>query len=75
MEQNGDVDLEKMEPPPSILSSQGGSENTPTARRQRTNVVYSQLPEEPEDSVLKPIDYTFRGRHIEMMAIGNLLSN
>lgn len=69
MEYNGDVDLEKLDPPPSTMSLQADGDNT-SVRRRRTEVVYSQLPEEPDNTAPKPVDYTFRGRHVEMMAIG-----
>ena len=75
---NEEIDLENLEPPPSILESlHGGSDvETGTVRRQRTSVMYSKLEDETENTAPKRVDYTFRGRHIEMMAIGiSLLSN
>lgn len=72
MAYNGDVDLEKLDPPPSTMSLQADSDNT-SVRRRRTEVMYSQLAEEPDNTAPRPVDYTFRGRHVEMMAIGTLL--
>lgn len=72
MEQNGDIDIEKLDPPPSTMSLQADGDNT-SVRRRRTEVMYSQLSEEPDNTPPKPVDYTFRGRHVEMMAIGMML--
>jgi hypothetical protein len=78
MATEGDIDLENLEPPPSLLESMQPAMDgdSPTIKRQRTNVLYSKLDDETETTAPKPVDYTFRGRHIEMMAIGiELFSN
>ena len=45
--------------------------DVPTVRRQRTSVANVQPLDESDSAPLKPVDYTFRRRHIEMIAIGN----
>jgi len=45
-------------------------EDGPTFRRQRTTVANAEPPEEPGTAPPRPVDYTFRGRHVEMIAIG-----
>lgn len=71
MDRVGDQDTEKGEDAPSVVPLL--VDDGPTFRRQRTTVANPD-PFDGSDPVPppRPVDYTFRGRHIEMIAIGTL---
>lgn len=72
MSGNEDMDIEKSETPPSIMSLPTGVDNAQPFQRQRNNVPDIQADDEPDTAPPKRKDFTFKGRHIEMLAIGIL---
>ena len=64
-------DIERLEDPPSSLSLKTGENDVESrVRRQRNSVPNVQAAEGSDTEPPRPKDYTFRGRHVEMIAIG-----
>jgi hypothetical protein len=69
MDRASELDIEKGDDIPTSvvpLLVEDGS----TFRRQRTTVANAEPSDGPDTSPPRPVDYTFRGRHVEMIAIG-----
>ena len=69
MNGGSELDIEKGDDIPTSVVPLLGLDDGPTFRRQRGTVANAEPPEAP-DAPPRPVDYTFRGRHVEMIAIG-----
>lgn len=70
MNRKSDGDIEMPEDPSGLLSLKTGVDDTHTILLQERGVSKVQADEGSDTAPQRPKDYTFLGRHVEMIAIG-----
>lgn len=66
MNGNGDIDIEKSEDPTTVVSRTGVDDGQSLRRRRASDPGAQAANTAPQ----RPEEYTFKGRHTEMIAIG-----